>query len=303
MSSPVATPELSYESGKTLMAKGPQVLHDLMATKIPAATGRPLPEMEVRFSNLSLSADIVVADDHATKYELPTIPNELKKTLMGPKKLTVRKEILKNVSGRFAPGKITLLLGQPGSGKSALMKVLSGRFPMSRNITMEGDISFNSVAHKDIVDRLPQFVSYVNQRDKHFPTLTVKETLEFAHTFCGGKLLEQGKGMLEMGHRTTDAEALEATKNIFAHYPEIVIQQLGLQICQDTVVGDNMLRGVSGGERKRVTTGEMEFGMKYISLMDEISTGLDSAATYDIINTQRSVAHRLRKTVVIALLQ
>ncbi|KAG2777585.1 ABC transporter G family member 29 [Phytophthora cactorum] len=304
MNSPVATPELSYESGKTLMAKGPQVLHDLMATKIPAATGRPLPEMEVRFSNLSLSADIVVADDHATKYELPTIPNELKKTLMGPKKLTVRKEILKNVSGRFAPGKITLLLGQPGSGKSALMKILSGRFPMSRNISMEGDISFNSVAHKDIVDRLPQFVSYVSQRDKHFPTLTVKETLEFAHTFCGGKLLEQGKGMLEMGqHRSTDSEALEATKNIFAHYPEIVIQQLGLQICQDTVVGDNMLRGVSGGERKRVTTGEMEFGMKYISLMDEISTGLDSAATYDIINTQRSVAHRLRKTVVIALLQ
>ncbi|EEY64498.1 ATP-binding Cassette (ABC) Superfamily [Phytophthora infestans T30-4] len=304
MDSPVATAELSYESGKTLMAKGPQVLHDVMATKIPAATGRPLPEMEVRFSNLSLSADIVVADDHATKYELPTIPNELKKTLMGPKKLTVRKEILKNVSGRFAPGKITLLLGQPGSGKSALMKILSGRFPMSRNITMEGDISFNSVAHKDIVDRLPQFVSYVNQRDKHFPTLTVKETLEFAHTFCGGNLLEQGKGMLEMGqHRSTDADALQATKKIFAHYPEIVIQQLGLQICQDTIVGDNMLRGVSGGERKRVTTGEMEFGMKYISLMDEISTGLDSAATYDIISTQRSVAHRLRKTVVIALLQ
>ncbi|KAL3657130.1 hypothetical protein V7S43_017924 [Phytophthora oleae] len=305
MDSPVAaSPELSFESGKTLMAKGPQVLHDLMATKLPAATGRPLPEMEVRFSNLSLSADIVVADDHATKYELPTIPNELKKTLMGPKKLTVRKEILKNVSGRFIPGKITLLLGQPGSGKSALMKVLSGRFPFSKNITMEGDISFNSVAHKSIENRLAQFVSYVNQRDKHFPTLTVKETLEFAHTFCGGKLLEQGKGMLEMGpHRNTDVEALEATKSIFAHYPEVVIQQLGLQICQDTVVGDNMLRGVSGGERKRVTTGEMEFGMKYISLMDEISTGLDSAATYDIINTQRSVAHRLKKTVVIALLQ
>ncbi|OWZ04694.1 Pleiotropic drug resistance protein transporter, partial [Phytophthora megakarya] len=303
MESPVASAELSYESGKTLMAKGPQVLHDLMATQLPVATGHALPEMEVRFSNLSLTADIVVADDHATKYELPTIPNELKKTLMGPKKLTVRKEILKNVSGRFTPGRITLLLGQPGSGKSALMKVLSGRFPMNRNITMDGDISFNSVPHKQIVDRLPQFVSYVNQRDKHFPTLTVKETLEFAHTFCGGKLLEQGKGMLEMGAKTRDAEALEKTKTIFAHYPEIVIQQLGLQICQDTVVGDNMLRGVSGGERKRVTTGEMEFGMKYISLMDEISTGLDSAATYDIINTQRSVAHRLRKTVVIALLQ
>ncbi|KAE9173099.1 hypothetical protein PF005_g26420 [Phytophthora fragariae] len=176
--------ELSYESGKTLMAQGPQVFHDLMATKLPAATGRPLPRMEARYSNLSLSADIVVADDHATKYELPTIPNELKKTLMGPKKLTVRKEILKNMSGRLAPGKITLLLGQPGSGKSALMKVLSGRFPMAKNITMEGDISFNNVSLEQISDKLPQFVSYVEQREKLFPTITVKETLEFAHTFC-----------------------------------------------------------------------------------------------------------------------
>ncbi|KAI9988512.1 hypothetical protein PInf_021943 [Phytophthora infestans] len=64
-----------------------------------------------------------------------------------------------------------------------------------------------------------------------------------------------------------------------------------------------MLRGISGGERKRVTTGEMEFGMKYVSLMDEITTGLDAAAAYDIVDTQRSVAHRMHKTVVIALLQ
>ncbi|POM62609.1 Pleiotropic drug resistance protein ABC Superfamily [Phytophthora palmivora] len=259
--------------------------------------------MEVRFSNLSLSADIVVADDHASKYELPTIPNELKKTLMGPKKKTVRKEILKSVSGRFTPGKITLLLGQPGSGKSALMKILSSRFPMTKNITLEGDISFNNVPREQIEDRLAQFVSYVNQRDKHFPTLTVKETLQFAHAFCGGKLLEQGHGMLDMGTSVHDKEALEAVKSIFSHYPDVVIQQLGLQICQDTVVGDNMLRGISGGERKRVTTGEMEFGMKYVSLMDEITTGLDAAAAYDIVDTQRSIAHRMHKTVVIALLQ
>ncbi|EEY70421.1 ATP-binding Cassette (ABC) Superfamily [Phytophthora infestans T30-4] len=286
------------------MAEGPQVFHDLLASKLPAATGRPLPRLEVRFSNLSLSADIAVADDHSTKYELPTIPNELKKTLMGPKKKTVRKEILKGVSGRFTPGKITLLLGQPGSGKSALMKILSGRFPMTKNITLEGEVSFNNVPREQLKDRLAQFVSYVNQHDKHFPILTVKETLEFAHTFCGGKSLEQGEGMLNMASSAhKDVAALEQVKKIFAHYPEVVIQQLGLQICQDTVVGDNMLRGISGGERKRVTTGEMEFGMKYVSLMDEITTGLDAAAAYDIVDTQRSVAHRMHKTVVIALLQ
>ena len=83
----------------------------------------------------------------------------------------------------------------------------------------------------------------------------------------------------------------------------MVIQQLGLENCQNSIVGNGMMRGVSGGERKRVTTGEMEFGMKYVTLMDEISTGLDSAATFDIIKAQRSIAKKLRKTVVIALLQ
>ncbi|KAG3235519.1 hypothetical protein PI124_g19450 [Phytophthora idaei] len=90
---------------------------------------------------------------------------------------------------------------------------------------------------------------------------------------------------------------------MFKHYPDIVIQQLGLNNCQNTIVGDAMTRGVSGGERKRVTTGEMEFGNKYVMMMDEISTGLDSAATFDIITTQRSIAKKFRKTVVISLLQ
>ncbi|ETL35120.1 hypothetical protein L916_12712, partial [Phytophthora nicotianae] len=206
----------------------------------------------------------------------------MKKAFVGPKKRVVRKQILKDVSGMFAPGKITLLLGQPGSGKSSLLKMLSGRFPIEKNIT---------------------FVDYVSQRDKHYPVLTVKETLEFAHKFCGGELSRRGEELLSKGSPQENLEALEAAKAVFEHYPEVIIEQLGLQNCQDTIVGDAMTRGVSGGERKRVTTGEMEFGMKYVTLMDEISTGLDSAATFDIISTQRSVAHKLRKTVVIALLQ
>ncbi|RLN90500.1 hypothetical protein BBJ28_00004158 [Nothophytophthora sp. Chile5] len=295
--------QLGYESGTAMMAQGPQVLHGHFAAKIEAALGRAMPQMDVRFKNLSLTADIVVVDDDSSKHELPTIPNAMKKAFVGPKKRTVHKEILKDISGVFKPGKITLLLGQPGSGKSALMKMLSGRFPIEKNITVEGDITFNNVSREKIVKTLPQFVAYVNQRDKHFPTLTVKETLEFAHKFCGGELSRRGEELLSKGSQKENLEALEAAKAIFDHYPEIIIQQLGLQNCQDTIVGDAMLRGVSGGERKRVTTGEMEFGMKYVTLMDEISTGLDSAATYDIINTQRSVARTLRKTVVIALLQ
>ncbi|KAK1939953.1 Pleiotropic drug resistance protein 3 [Phytophthora citrophthora] len=295
--------QLGYDSGESLMAEGPQVLHEHIAEKIERALGHEVPQMDVRFHNLSVSADIVVVDDSSSKYELPTIPNTMKKAFVGPKKQIVRKEILKNISGVFQPGKITLLLGQPGSGKSSLMKILSGRFPMAKNITVEGNISFNNVERQSILHRLPQFVAYVNQRDKHFPMLTVKETLEFAHKFCGDTLSKDKQEQLSHGSAQENQEALESTKALFAHYPDVILQQLGLKNCQDTIVGDAMTRGISGGERKRVTTGETEFGMKYVTLMDEISTGLDSAATYDIISTQRSIAHKLHKNVVIALLQ
>ncbi|OWZ06840.1 ABC transporter [Phytophthora megakarya] len=107
---------------------------------------------------------------------------------------------------------------------------------------------------------------------------------------------------LSRGTPEENKAALEAAQALFAHYPDVVIRQLVLENCQDTIVGNGMMRSVSGGELKRVTTGEMEFGMTYVTLMDEISTGLDSAATYDIIKTQRSIAKKLQKTVVIALL-
>ncbi|CAH0480450.1 unnamed protein product [Peronospora belbahrii] len=294
-----------HESGAALMAYGSEVLHDYVATQFETALGRAMPRMEVRYTNVSIAADVLVIEEDESKTELPTIWNTLRKNVakLSAGKHVVRKEILHNVSGVLKPGTITLVLGQPGSGKSSLMKVLSGRFPIEKNVTIEGDVTYNGIAQADLVRRLPQFVAYVTQRDKHFPTLTVRETLEYAHRFCGGKVLKRAEKRLSKGTPEENKAALDAAQALYAHYPDVVIQQLGLENCQDTIVGNGMIRGVSGGERKRVTTGEMEFGMKYVTLMDEISTGLDSASTYDIIKTQRSMAKKLRKTVVIALLQ
>lgn len=295
--------EFDYSSAESLMVHGADALHSHIADVFEAALGREMPQSDVHFKNLSLTADIVVVDSDGSKFELPTLPNTIKKAFVGPKKQVVHKEILKNISGAFRPGRLTLLLGQPGSGKSSLMKVLSGRFPMSKSIRLEGDITYNGVARGELVKVLPQFIAYVGQRDKHFPVLTVKETLTFARTFTGAELLRRGEELLSQATPEANAEALAAVKSMFEHYPDLVIRQLGLKICENTVVGDAMLRGISGGERKRVTTGEMEFGLKCITLMDEISTGLDSAATFDIISTQRGIAKTLHKTVVIALLQ
>ncbi|KAE8982369.1 ABC transporter G family member 43 [Phytophthora fragariae] len=280
----------------------PAALHEFVASRLERALGRALPHMEIRFEHLSVTVDVTVVEQTSG---LPTLWNALRLAVagVGRKTRVVRKEILKDVSGSFRPGSMTLVLGQPGSGKSALMKVLSGRFPLAKNVAVSGEIAYNGETQQQLKDRLPQFVAYVTQRDKHFAVLTVKETLEFAHEFCGGELMRRGKELLAHGTEEENARALEAARELFEKYPDIVVQQLGLQDCQDTIVGDALMRGISGGEKKRVTTGEMEFGMKYATLMDEISTGLDSAATFDIISTQRSAARNFNKTVVIALLQ
>ncbi|RLN61611.1 hypothetical protein BBJ29_007857 [Phytophthora kernoviae] len=285
-----------------MMTQGPQVLHKEVSAKMKAALGQALPQLEIRFENLTLGVDMVVVDDDASKPELPTITNHVKKRYSGcsTKKTVARRRILKGISGVFKPGTMTLVLGQPGSGKSALLKILSGQFPMDKNVVLDGNITYNGLPREKILNRLPQFVSYVTQTDKHFPMLSVRETLKFAHTFSGGGLSDQ-----HFCHGTPEENqaAIEAVRAMHANYPDIVTQQLGLQICQDTIVGDSMLRGISGGEKKRVTMAEMEFGNKFGCMMDEISTGLDSAATFDIINTQRSIAQKFRKTVVISLLQ
>ncbi|KAG1706825.1 hypothetical protein DVH05_027677 [Phytophthora capsici] len=137
--------EIGYSSGKALMARGSLALHDHVSTRMDAAFGDNQAQIQVRFQDVSLTADIMVKDVTERTTELPTLPNELAKSFrkLRAKKHLVKKEILKNISGVFNPGTITLVLGQPGSGKSALMKVLSGRFPMKKNITIEGEMTFN----------------------------------------------------------------------------------------------------------------------------------------------------------------
>ncbi|KAL3663569.1 hypothetical protein V7S43_011456 [Phytophthora oleae] len=296
---------IGYDSADALIALGYTGLHEHVGKRVEAALGQQMPRMEVRFRNVSISADVVVKDETNLKTELPTLTNTVKMAglRLSAKKHVVTKEILRDVSGVLKPGSLTLVLGQPGSGKSSLLKILSGRPPSGKRVTVDGQVTYNGVPQEDLRARLPQFVSLVDQQDKHFPTLTVKETLQFANTCAGGKLSKKDEELYSHGTLEQNHTALNVLRAMYKHYPDVVIRQLGLENCQNTILGDAMLRGVSGGERKRVTTGEMAFGNKFVLLMDEISTGLDSAATFDIISTQRSLAKTLNKTVVISLLQ
>ncbi|KAH7439020.1 hypothetical protein KP509_04G041200 [Ceratopteris richardii] len=84
---------------------------------------------------------------------------------------------------------------------------------------------------------------------------------------------------------------------------DYIMKILGLDICTDTLVGDQMRRGISGGQRKRVTTGEMLVGPAKALFMDEISTGLDSSTTFQIVKCLRQTVHVMDATMVVSLLQ
>ncbi|KAI4350304.1 hypothetical protein L6164_004772 [Bauhinia variegata] len=155
--------------------------------------------------------------------------------------------------------------------------------------------------------------AYVSQNDLHIGEMTVRETLAFSAR-C------QGVGsrydlLVELSRREKEANikpdpdidvymkavATEGQKaNLITDY---VLKILGLEVCADTMVGNAMLRGISGGQRKRVTTGEMLVGPAKALFMDEISTGLDSSTTYQIVNSMKQYVHILKGTAVISLLQ
>uniref|UniRef100_H3GK60 ABC transporter domain-containing protein n=1 Tax=Phytophthora ramorum TaxID=164328 RepID=H3GK60_PHYRM len=289
-----------------LLAGGIFAMHESVASAVENALGRPIPEVEIFFRDLHISARLPVSRPGAEGPRVPTIWTQVKHGVLNcfSNQETAEKEILRGITGVFKPTRITLVLGQPGSGKSSLLKILSGRFPMNKTIGVSGEITFNGVPRSELLARLPRFVGYTNQKDDHYPQLTVQETFEFAHRCCGGSNLEPWvlKALQNCkGEQYDLAVKVMTAQHKFA--ADIRVKSLGLDRCKDTMVGNAMIRGVSGGERKRVTTGEMTFGRKRAMLLDEISTGLDAATTFDIVNALKSLTRNFKSNIVVSLLQ
>lgn len=78
---------------------------------------------------------------------------------------------------------------------------------------------------------------------------------------------------------------------------------MGLSEAAHTKVGDNMVRGISGGQKRRVTLGEMLLPPRKIKFLDAISNGLDAATTYDIVQSIKFITQALGLTTVVSLLQ
>ena len=138
--------------------------------------------------------------------------------------------------------------------------------------------------------------TYIAQHDSHHPTLTVKETLFYAYNlkgceFCKDVLFEAGA--------QTDVCPMDGLPTRIGN----LVHNFGLRHCFNTVVGNEAIKGISGGETRRLTTAEMLTGPFMCLLGDEISTGLDSAAVFDILSAMKRQTGNRKITPVIALQQ
>lgn len=270
-----------------------------------------LPTVEVRYNHVSVEADCEIVRGKP----LPTLWNSLASLLSIPartipcKSQASKIRILKDVSGIIKPSRLTLLLGPPGSGKTTLLKALAGKLDQSLKVT--GAITYNGYNLDEFV---PQKTSaYISQQDQHIPEMTVRETIDFSAR-CQG-VGSRAEIMAEVSRREIEAgiipdpdidtymKAISVAGQERNLQTDYVLKILGLDICADIMVGDALRRGISGGQKRRLTTGEMIVGPMKTLFMDEISTGLDSSTTFQIVSCLQHLVHLTDATAFVSLLQ
>lgn len=174
------------------------------------------------------------------------------------------KVLLNDISGAAKDGEILAVLGASGSGKSTLIDALANRIAKG---SLKGNITLNG---EQLESKLLKVISaYVMQDDLLFPMLTVEETLMFAAEFRLPRSLSKSKKKLRV---------------------QALIDQLGLRNAANTVIGDEGHRGVSGGERRRVSIGTDIIHDPIILFLDEPTSGLDSTSAYMVVKVLQRIA-------------
>lgn len=216
--------------------------------------------------------------------EIRTINVHLDKFAMGldkrspwGKKLPT-KTILNPVTATFEAGKLNIIMGPSGSGKTSLLNAMSLRLnsTVGTRYRPSGKLTFNGAEPSDSVIR--SVCSYVCQDDDALlPSLTVRETLRFA----AGLRLPSFMGREEKHRRA-----------------EEVLLKMGLKDCADNLIGNELVKGISGGEKRRVTIAVQILTDPRVLLLDEPTSGLDAFTASSIMEVLRGLADEGRTLIL-----
>nr|POE75585.1 zeb2-regulated abc transporter 1 [Quercus suber] len=196
------------------------------------------------------------------------------------------KRILRNFNGLLKQGELLIVLGRPGSGCSTFLKTLTGEMH-GLNVDDKSVIHYNGIPQKQMMKEFKGEVIYNQEVDKHFPHLTVGETLEHA------------AALRVPSHRAMGVSRQELVK----HITQVTMAIYGLSHTYNTKVGDDFVRGVSGGERKRVSIAEMALAGSPVSAWDNSTRGLDSATALTFTKALRLSSDLLGSTNLVAIYQ
>ncbi|PGH26589.1 hypothetical protein AJ80_01718 [Polytolypa hystricis UAMH7299] len=192
--------------------------------------------------------------------------------------------ILDNISGQVNPGEMLLVLGRPGSGCTSLLQVLSNHRESFGDVT--GEVRYGGMDHI-AARKIRDQIMFNGEDDIHFPSLTVNQTVKFAL---------RNKTPHELPEEYIEKGFVKGVR-------DSVHQSLGISHTKNTLVGNEFIRGVSGGERKRVSIAEVMAGRSPIQCWDNATRGLDSSAALNFGRILRSDADNNGKSIIATLYQ
>ncbi|KAL2817429.1 ABC-2 type transporter-domain-containing protein [Aspergillus cavernicola] len=198
----------------------------------------------------------------------------------------VRIDILRDFEGFVRAGEMLVVLGRPGSGCSTFLKTIAGE---THGLWVDegADIQYQGISWNEMHSRFRGEVIYQAETEIHFPQLTAGETLLFAaHARAP---VNRFPGV------TRDQYAL--------HMRDVTMAMLGLSHTMHTRVGNEFIRGVSGGERKRVSIAETILCGCPLQCWDNSTRGLDSSTALEFVRNLRLSTEYTGSTAVVAIYQ
>ncbi|KAH7314258.1 ABC-2 type transporter-domain-containing protein [Rhexocercosporidium sp. MPI-PUGE-AT-0058] len=197
------------------------------------------------------------------------------------------KTILNKFTGCIRPGEMLLVLGRPGAGVSTFLKVIGNQRNGFERV--DGKVSYGGESAATMASTFRSEILYNPEADLHYATLKVKDTLRFAL-----------QSRAPAPHSRTDGETRE---DYVREFFQMVTKVFWIEHTIDTIVGNEFKRGVSGGEKKRVSIAEALVTKASTQCWDDPTRGLDSSAALEYVRILRSMTNTAHMSTAVGLYQ
>jgi ATP-binding cassette subfamily G (WHITE) protein 2 (SNQ2) len=194
-------------------------------------------------------------------------------------------DILKDFKGVTQPGEMVLVLGRPGSGCTTFLKVITNqRYGYTK---IDGEVKYGPFEADFFGKRYRGEAVYCEEDENHHPTLTVGQTLDFAL-----ECKVPGKRPAGLSRKDFKEKVID-----------LMLKMFNIEHTKNTIVGNPFVRGVSGGERKRVSIAETMITGASVLSWDNSTRGLDASTAVDYVRSLRVLTNIYQTTTFVSLYQ